>query len=388
MYAGDPDPGIHGAAAWTLRQWGRQLEIQKIDRRFATGKVEGNRRWYVSRQGRALVVISPRGEFVVGSPCTEVGREDGPEGGVEMQRSVRIDYPFALATQQVTVEEFLRFRQDFYYRKYFSPDPSCPINNVSWYDAVAYCNWLNEQEGVPHDQWCYLPNTQGEYAQGMTIVGDFLRRTGYRLPTEVEWEYACRAGAITSRFYGESLDLDNHYVCGVQNALGRRTALVASFKPNDLGLFDMLGNNLEWTHGVFCDHSKMEEHRPENVPGVGQVVGDQPMRALRSASPCHPPETMRIAYNETYPSNANVLGTSLRIGRTCLPEERPAPAQEIRNDKRLALRGSGCFHCSEQMRVSYKSLHKVNFRLFAFGLRTARTISYDQEPSSDLQDSS
>ena len=73
---------------------------------------------------------------------------------------------------------------------------------VSWYDAAAYCNWLSEQEGLPKDQWCYLPNEAGAYAEGMTIPADVLQRTGYRLPTEAEWEYACRAGTVTSRYYG------------------------------------------------------------------------------------------------------------------------------------------------------------------------------------------
>ena len=142
---------------------------------------------------------------------------------------------------QVTVAEFLEFRKGFFYRKYFSPEPDCPINNVAWYDAVAYCNWLNEREGIPKEQWCYLPNDQGEYAQGMRIVPDCLRPDrlssadrggmGIRLPGR----------PITSRYYGQNIDLDNHYTWSVQNSLGRRHA-VGSLKPNDLGLFDMLGN--------------------------------------------------------------------------------------------------------------------------------------------------
>jgi formylglycine-generating enzyme required for sulfatase activity len=374
LYANDPDPGIHGASAWTLRQWGRQQDLQQTDRQLATGKADGSRGWYVNRQGQTLVIIPAPGEVMIGSPPFELGREDGPEGGSEMQRYVRIDAPFALATKQVTVAEFLRFRKTFYYRKYFSPEPDCPINNVSWYDAVAYCNWVNEQEGIPREQWCYLPNEQGEYAQGMTIIPDYGCRTGYRLPTEAEWEYACRAGAVTSRFYGQNLDLDNYYVCSVQNALGRRTALVASFKPNDLGLFDMLGNNLEWSQSVFRDPSQPTEDGPRKSPDLADVVRDQPMRALKSATPCHPPETMRNAYYEAYPTNANVLGTSLRVGRTCLPHEASPPVQQMQNDERLAVRGSGCFHCSEQMRICYRIGHRANFRLFAFGVRTARTM--------------
>ncbi len=71
-------------------------------------------------------------------------------------------------------------------------------------DAVAFCNWLNEREGIPKEQWCYLPNVEGEYAQGMTIVPEWLERTGYRLPTEEEWEFACRADLDNQRCYGKT----------------------------------------------------------------------------------------------------------------------------------------------------------------------------------------
>ena len=86
---------------------------------------------------------------MIGSPPREVGREGGPEGDVEMQHHVRIDHAFAIMTHTVTVAEFLRFREDFYYRNTFSQKPDCPINNLSWYEAAAYCNWLNEREGIP-----------------------------------------------------------------------------------------------------------------------------------------------------------------------------------------------------------------------------------------------
>ena len=62
-----------------------------------------------------------------------------------------------------------------------SPDPKGPMNRVSWYHAAAYCNWLSEQEGLPKDQWCYLPNEQKKYDKGMKIPADFLHRTGLPL---------------------------------------------------------------------------------------------------------------------------------------------------------------------------------------------------------------
>ncbi len=374
LYANDPDAGIHAAVAWTLRRWGRQADLESIDRQFATGSAVGNRRWFVNRRGRTLVIIPPPGEFVIGSPPTEIGREGGPEGGVEMPRHVRIDHAFAVMIHQVTVAEMLEFRKNYFYRKYFSPEPACPVNNVTWYDAVAYCNWLNEQEGIPKDQWCYLPNDQGEYAEGMRIVPDSLRRTGYRLPTEAEWEFACRAGSITSRYYGQNLDLDNHYAWTVQNSLGRRTARVGSFKPNDLGLFDMLGNTLDWCHNAFRDDSRAIEVEPNDGHAAAEVVNDKQWRALRSPTLAHCPETVRAAFFDAYAPNVQVYGVGLRVSRTYLPNEGSEGGKALRNADRQELRGSTPIEPSEGIRSSVRLRFSPNLGLFAFGFRPARTV--------------
>ena len=79
----------------------------------------------------------------------------------------------------------------------------------------------------------------------MKIVPDALERPGYRLPTEAEWEYACRAGAVTSRYYGRSVELLGKYAWYLQNSQDRAWPC-GQLLPNELGLFDMLGNVYEW----------------------------------------------------------------------------------------------------------------------------------------------
>jgi hypothetical protein len=80
------------------------------------------------------------------------------------------------------------------------PEPDCPVNNVSWYDAVAYCNWLSEQEGIPKEQWCYQVNEKGDYYHAWNenpaglSAADWVssadrKRMGVRLPSANQHEF-------------------------------------------------------------------------------------------------------------------------------------------------------------------------------------------------------
>ena len=110
---------------------------------------------------------------------------------------------------------------------------------------MEYCNWLSEKEGIPEDQWCYEQTAGGKYAAGMKIKRNHLKLTGYRLPTEAEWEYACRAGSVVGRYYGRTEELLPRYGWYQKNAEDHAWP-VGRLRPNDLGLFDTLGNALEW----------------------------------------------------------------------------------------------------------------------------------------------
>ena len=265
MYCVEADPGLHAASEWLLRKWTPEQEAWlKLmnqewakDRQSREKRLDGIRQlltkdkektppqWYVNGQGQTMVLIEGQ-EFLMGSPSTEAGREGEAEGTTEKQHRRRIDRTFALAAKDVTVEQFLRFRKNHEYSKLYSPTPEHPVNSVSWYDAAAYCNWLSAKEGVPEDQWCYVPNENGGFAPGMRMKPNYLSLTGYRLPTEAEWEFACRGGAVTSRYYGETEELLGKYVWYVKNSQDKYMLPPGSLKPNDLGLFDMQGNAWQW----------------------------------------------------------------------------------------------------------------------------------------------
>ena len=196
LYLNDPDSGIHGAAEWTLRKWGQQAKLKELDAQLMGQKDWGGRRWYVNGQGQTFAVIEGPVEFGMGSPATE------PKRNVTLETPRRVIIPrrFAIATKEVTLEQWQRFEQTNArlglppsFVKEHSPDPNGAMIGFNWYVAAQYCNWLSEQEGMPRDQWCYVPNNSGAYAEGMMIPADVLNRRGYRLPTEPEWEFACRS---------------------------------------------------------------------------------------------------------------------------------------------------------------------------------------------------
>jgi serine/threonine protein kinase/formylglycine-generating enzyme required for sulfatase activity len=313
LYRNDPDAGIHGAAQWTLRQWGQHEKLKESDAQLMKLKNWDQRQWFVNSLGQTFVVINGPVAFRMGSLPTETERTDFENGP---QRMV-IPRRYAIAAHEVSVREyeaFLREHPSIPNNPVSSPDPDCPQTSVAWCDAAAFCNWLSRKEGLPE---CYLPNEQGQYLPGMRIKPECMHLGGYRLPTSAEWEYACRAGSETSRYYGSSPALLSRYAWTSENSAERSHAC-GSLLPNDLGLFDMLGNVLEscqegdldfWPvlRPLRVDHVRIEMFAP-----IQATVN----RLLRGGSFTFRADQSRSAASNTYQPASRYTGDGVRPVRT------------------------------------------------------------------------
>jgi sulfatase modifying factor 1 len=152
--------------------------------------------------------------------------------------TVHITRPFYIAKYAVTFEEHDRFCDDTIGCN--KPDDNGwgrgnrPVISVTWYDAVAYCNWLSEKEGLTP---CYS-------GKGKLTQCD-LSADGYRLPTEAEWEYAARGGQKSQGYIYAGSDNPDDVAWYADNSDGQ-THPVGQKQPNEMGLYDMSGNLFEW----------------------------------------------------------------------------------------------------------------------------------------------
>jgi formylglycine-generating enzyme required for sulfatase activity len=289
------DPGLHGAVEWLLRQWGQSRWLERTERAWAADREQrakrrerirlelatvagaGKPRWYLTERAQTMIVLPGPVELRMGSPPTEAGR---------MQREVshlrRLGRTFAIASKPVTVEQFLEFRPGHarWLLKAVAPTGDCPVHEVTWFEAAEYCNWLSAQEGIAAEQWCYEADRSGRVTG---LKKGYLSLAGYRLPSEGEWEYACRAGAVTSRYYGELEELLGKYGWHRKTAEDRSWP-VGSLKPNDFGLFDMHGNVYCWCQERYLDYPASQDGRVTQDTEDALTIDRGSSRVLRGGS--------------------------------------------------------------------------------------------------------
>ena len=192
-------------------------------------------------------VILPRGTFFMGTDDVKAHKREKP------RHKVTIDYDIAMAKHLVTVEDYMLFAEA---TGAVVPDEKfehlgfdVPVRRVRWTDAIAYTNWKSEREGRK-----------------------------FRLPTEAEWEYACREGSESTFCFGDDENQLEEYAWYAKSAKGH-THDVGSKKPNAWGLYDMHGNIWEWCLDRFA-----EDYTNTPTDGSAYGVANDKGRVLRGGS--------------------------------------------------------------------------------------------------------
>ena len=224
------------------------------------------------------MVVTPAGTFQMGSPASEVGRDDGE--GPQHRVTLR---SFAMGVKEVTFDEWAACVRGGGCNGYRPDDEGWgrggrPVIDVSWEDAQAYVSWLSETTGAR-----------------------------YRLPSESEWEYAARAGTTTAYHTGSTISTDQaNYRSGVG------TMPVGTFAPNAFGLYDVHGNVWEWVED--CWHG---DYRGAPSDGTAWTRGgDCGRRVLRGGSWDFGSRDVRSAYRLRDPPGARNRSIGFRVSRT------------------------------------------------------------------------
>jgi len=298
------DAGVHSAAELLLLRWGIQDSLKVAAAAPKDGEPFG-RRWYINSQSQTMVLIDGPIEFQMGSPPSDPLREEE-----EVFHRRLIPRRFAIAAREVTVDEFQKYALDSLksphkHNKAFT-ESTGPQNSVSWFEAAAYCNWQSAQENRP---LCYERNEKGQFADGMKVNAAAVAAGGYRLPTEAEWEYACRAGTLSSRYFGNLAELLRPRAWYYETS-GNRAHPCGVLLPNDLGLHDMLGNVLEWCHDRHLDLPPRIDQIPDERVSLAE-------RNLRSDSFEAGSRALRTAARGWFVPGDRRRDVGFRLARTC-----------------------------------------------------------------------
>ena len=278
----------------------------------------------VSKSTGMEMALIPAGEFEMGAPDFERGHS----GDESPQHHVRITQPFYLGIHEVTQGEYQNVMDSN--PSHFSPNGNgktlvvdmdtsrFPVESVSWYSAIEFCNQLSEREGLPAYYQLASPTRKNNVITKALVT--ISSGTGYRLPTEAEWEYACRAGTTTPFEFGNTLNGEQANVDGrvpygdvKQGRQIQRTTKVGSYSKNGFGLFDMHGNVSEFCEDCYEWSTYVSRSGTSENP---LYTSDWDSRVIRGGSWFNDPQQARSAHRSSINRGSQTERTGFRIARS------------------------------------------------------------------------